>query len=168
MSLTHHRQATTLCGKLLHLALRILALAAVAAIPFSGCATAMTPHDGRRDAIVKLAIAMRDTDYELETKNGKSGFDCSGLAHNVYAKTGVRIPQTAKEQYEKAIKISRYQLRQGDLVFFSISGQGGTYVGIYIGGNNFVHAPSPGTKIRLSSLGEPQWRETFLGGGSFL
>jgi cell wall-associated NlpC family hydrolase len=77
-----------------------------------------------------------------------SGFDCSGLVMYVYAQVGVSLPHYTGAQWNAGVPVSRDDLQPGDLVFFNGLG----HVGIYIGGNQFIHAPHTGTVVQISSL----------------
>jgi peptidoglycan DL-endopeptidase CwlO len=77
-----------------------------------------------------------------------SGFDCSGLVMYVYAQVGVSLPHSSYAQYGAGVPVSRSQLQPGDLVFFNGLG----HVGIYIGGNQMIHAPHTGDVVKISSL----------------
>ena len=77
-----------------------------------------------------------------------SGFDCSGLTMYVYAQLGVSLPHNAAAQYGMGTPVPRSDLEPGDLVFFDGLG----HVGIYVGGNSFIHAPHTGTVVQISSL----------------
>jgi peptidoglycan DL-endopeptidase CwlO len=79
-----------------------------------------------------------------------SGFDCSGLVMYVYAQLGVSLPHytVAQYNYPNAVHPSRSELQPGDLVFFDGLG----HVGIYIGGNEFIHAPHTGAVVSIDSL----------------
>jgi peptidoglycan DL-endopeptidase CwlO len=77
-----------------------------------------------------------------------SGFDCSGLVMYVYAQLGISLPHFAAAQYGRGSPVARGALQPGDLVFFD----GLNHVGIYIGGNQFVHAPHTGDVVRVSTL----------------
>jgi peptidoglycan DL-endopeptidase CwlO len=77
-----------------------------------------------------------------------SGFDCSGLTMYVYAQLGVSLPHNAAAQYGMGTPVPRSDLQPGDLVFFYGLG----HVGIYVGGNSFIHAPHTGTVVQISSM----------------
>jgi len=77
-----------------------------------------------------------------------SGFDCSGLTMYVYAQLGVSLPHNAAAQYYMLPHVDSSDLEPGDLVFFYGLG----HVGIYIGGDAFIHAPHSGTVVQISSL----------------
>lgn len=90
------------------------------------------------------------------------GFDCSGLVHYSYARAGARVPRTTRGQRAHSRRLSAKHLRAGDLLFFNQEGKRASHVGLYIGKNRFVHAPSSGKSVRLSSLANPYWQRHLL------
>ena len=87
-----------------------------------------------------------------------SGFDCSGLVMYVYAQLGISLPHYTVAQYRMGVAVSRGQLQPGDLVFFDGLG----HVGIYIGQNQFIHAPHTGDVVKVSAI--TGWYErTYVG-----
>jgi peptidoglycan DL-endopeptidase CwlO len=87
-----------------------------------------------------------------------SGFDCSGLVAYVYAQVGVSLPHYTGAQWNVGVPVSRSDLQPGDLVFFDGLG----HVGIYIGGNSFIHAPHTGDVVRISSI-SGWYADTYVG-----
>ena len=81
-----------------------------------------------------------------------SGFDCSGFTSYVFKNTVGSIPRVAQAQYDATTRVSRDDLLPGDLVFFGSSTSSISHVGIYVGGNQFIHAPSTGDVVKYSSL----------------
>jgi cell wall-associated NlpC family hydrolase len=77
-----------------------------------------------------------------------AGFDCSGFVMYVYAQVGVSLPHYTGAQWAMGVPVARNDLEPGDLVFFDGIG----HVGIYIGGNEFIHAPHSGTVVQISSM----------------
>ena len=94
----------------------------------------------------------------------KKGIDCSAftglLMSTVFA---VKLPRTAREQYNESEKVNRDEMAEGDLVFFNTRG-GVSHVGVYLGGDYFVHA-STNQGVMISSLEEPYYEKRFIGGG---
>jgi cell wall-associated NlpC family hydrolase len=100
--------------------------------------------------------------YVWGAKDGEQGFDCSGLTAYVYGTLGVPIAINALGQFVQGSSIERAALLPGDLVFFT--GQGSPlHVGIYVGDNEFYHAPGTGKVIQSSSLDEPYFKRRYLG-----
>jgi cell wall-associated NlpC family hydrolase len=81
------------------------------------------------------------------------GFDCSGLAYYVYKRLGLELPRSSAKQATVGRKIRRNHLRAGDLVFFATGGgKAVTHVGIYLGGQKFIHAPGRGKTVTISEM----------------
>lgn len=85
------------------------------------------------------------------------GFDCSGLAHHVYADAGVLLPRTAAQQRAQGRAIPREALLPGDLLFYRIDG--GDHVVVYIGDGRGVHAPRPGKTVTIAEVDRPWWEQ---------
>lgn len=81
-----------------------------------------------------------------------SGFDCSGFTSYVFKNTVGSIPRVAQAQYDATTRVSRDDLLPGDLVFFGSSTSSISHVGIYVGSNQFIHAPNTGDVVKYSSL----------------
>jgi peptidoglycan DL-endopeptidase CwlO len=91
-----------------------------------------------------------------------SGFDCSGFTMYVFARVGILLPHNAAMQYGMGSPVGREFLQPGDLVFFNGLG----HVGIYIGGNQFIHAPHTGDVVKISSLTD-WYASTYVGARRF-
>jgi peptidoglycan DL-endopeptidase CwlO len=87
-----------------------------------------------------------------------SGFDCSGFTMYVFAQVGISLPHNAAMQYGYGSPVSRENLQPGDLVFFNGLG----HMGLYIGGNQMIHAPHTGDVVKISSL-TGWYAETYVG-----
>jgi peptidoglycan DL-endopeptidase CwlO len=72
-----------------------------------------------------------------------AGFDCSGLVAYVYAQFGIRLPHSSRLQGEIGTPIARSAALPGDVVVMN----GGSHVGIYIGGGRYIDAPYPGRVV---------------------
>ena len=98
---------------------------------------------------------------------GKDGIDCSAFASlllsNVYNMN--QLPRISADQYQATRRISKKDLREGDLVFFHTLGKGHrvTHVGIYLYNNRFVHASVAG--VQISDLGEGYYLHHYVGAG---
>lgn len=80
-----------------------------------------------------------------------NGFDCSGFVQYVYAYFGIHLGRTTWDQIEDGVAVPKDQLQPGDIVFF---GEGGnpTHEGIYVGDNEYIHAPRTGEVVKISSF----------------
>lgn len=98
-------------------------------------------------SVVGYALSFCGVKYNYGHANPSEGFDCSGLVQYVFAAFGKQLPRTAGAQKAVCTPISESQLQPGDLVFW-----GTGHVGIYIGGGNFVHAPTTGDVVKVTSM----------------
>ena len=73
------------------------------------------------------------------------------------------MPRLAREQYDTGKRVSRDEVRAGDLVFFSTNGPGPSHVGIALDGEEFVHAPNSRGVVRVERLSTRYWRRRYLG-----
>jgi cell wall-associated NlpC family hydrolase len=113
-------------------------------------------------AVTSTALALRGTPY----RNGgadPSGFDCSGFVYYVFAQHGMAVPRTVLEQSRAGRSVTQDQLEPGDLLFFSTVSAGPSHVGIAIGGDEFVHAPSSVGQVRVERLSASYWASRFVG-----
>lgn len=93
----------------------------------------------------------------------KRGIDCSALMQVFFtALYGIALPRTAKMQYDFSRRISRTELKEGDLLFFNTRG-GVSHVGMYITNNKFVHASTKG--VAISDMFDPYYTNRLIGVG---
>ncbi len=109
------------------------------------------------------ALGLRGAPYRNGGADPSSGFDCSGLVWYVFARHGLALPRTVEEQYRIGGSVQAVDLRAGDLVFFSTTAPGASHVGIVIGGDAFVHAPSSNGVVRVERLSASYWASRFVG-----
>lgn len=93
------------------------------------------------------------------------GFDCSGLVRKVFGDAiGLNLPRTAHEMASLGDKVgNKSDLKPGDLVFFKTMRRTFSHVGIYLGDNRFVHAPSAGGRVRVDDMRDSYWVKAFKG-----
>ena len=93
-----------------------------------------------------------------------SGFDCSGFTSYVFRNIGINLPRTSSDQYQAGTKVSKADLKPGDLVFFekTYNKAGITHVGIYSGNNEFISATSS-KGIKVDSLNSTYWGPKYYG-----
>jgi cell wall-associated NlpC family hydrolase len=113
-------------------------------------------------AIAGTALGLRGAPY----RNGgsdPSGFDCSGFIWYVFSQHGIAMPRTVSQQFGAGHDVSAGQLQAGDLVFFSTEAPGASHVGMVIGGDEFVHAPSSRGDVRVERFTARYWSSRFVG-----
>jgi cell wall-associated NlpC family hydrolase len=93
--------------------------------------------------------------------SSSSGFDCSGLVQFSYARAGKNVARTTRQLWSTTRSVRRADLRVGDLLFFNFEGKM-SHVGLYIGEQRFVHAPSSGRKVSIASLTSPVYAKAFV------
>ena len=87
---------------------------------------------------------------------GPKTFDCSGLTSYVYKHFGYTLNRTSGGQRSNGKKVEKSKLQPGDILCFS------GHVGIYIGGNKFIHAANPRKGVIISSLSESYYVKTYI------
>jgi cell wall-associated NlpC family hydrolase len=103
--------------------------------------------------------------YRWGGTSARTGFDCSGFVRAIVQQTvGKLLPHHAADQAAVTQKISKDELKPGDLVFFNTVRRGAySHVGIYMGDGQFIHAPSRRERVRISSLSANYWQKHFGG-----
>ncbi len=121
-----------------------------------------------RKLMVRIAKSTLGAPYKWGGNNPQQGFDCSGLMTYIHKNAlGLHIPRTAAQQRDKSRTISYEQLQPGDMLFFKTSAKS-NHVGIYIGERQFIHAPSSGKRVHISSMDSAYWYKRFVKFGTFL
>lgn len=99
--------------------------------------------------------------YRYGSENPKRGLDCSGFLKNVYKKFGITLPRSSVAQSKIGVRVSKQNLKPGDLVFFNTNGRRISHVGVYMGGGKFAHAASS-SGTRISSLSESYYMKRYV------
>jgi cell wall-associated NlpC family hydrolase len=131
---------------------------------FPGAIRPPQPSSPGAQSIGETARRLEGTPY----RNGGSdlsGFDCSGLVQYVFARHGVALPRSVRDQFQSGLAVPRSSLVAGDLVFFSTTAPGATHVGIIVDGKDgsFVHAPSERGVVRVERLSADYWTRRYIG-----
>jgi cell wall-associated NlpC family hydrolase len=93
-----------------------------------------------------------------------AGFDCSGLVQYAYRQAGRKLPRTTGQLWDLARMVTYDDLEAGDLLFFRFDGKM-SHVGIYVGDEQFVHAPSTGRSVSVESLDAEYYRRALMRAG---
>lgn len=110
------------------------------------------------------AMSLVGTPYRYGGNTPDSGFDCSGLVRYVVSRAAnVNLPRTTEAMGTRGSSLDRSEVASGDLVFFNTTGRANSHVGIYVGQNRFVHAPSSGGTVRLEDMGKAYWASRYNG-----
>lgn len=112
----------------------------------SQAATATTTTSAAKK-VISLAKKQVGKPY-VYGASGPSSFDCSGLTSYVYSNAvGKNIGRTTYVQLNAGKRVSVSNLKPGDLVFW-----GNYHVGIYLGNNQYIHAPQPGQNVTTATI----------------
>lgn len=125
--------------------------------------------DQKRDGILSTALDLIGTPYRYGGTSPR-GFDCSGFVHYVYKQQGILLPRTSAGQFHSGRTLTTDDAQPGDLVFFTTRrGKTISHVAIYLGKGLFVHAPSRGKRVTISSLySNKYWKYRYYGTCSVL
>jgi peptidoglycan DL-endopeptidase CwlO len=110
--------------------------------------TVSKPSSSKGARVAAVAQRYLGIPYRWGGESPRTGFDCSGFVMYVFSRVGVALPRVVSAQYRVGKPVKRSQLRPGDIVFFNGLG----HDGIYIGGNRFVHSPSSGDVVKISTM----------------
>lgn len=116
------------------------------------------PTLGQRAAEHALAMVGKPYRYGGNTPQG---FDCSGLVQYSYARAGLALPHGTRKLLRNSRPVGRDKLQRGDLLFFTQDGRKSGHVGLYLGEDRFVHAPSSGKKVHVAGFDDPYWNRHF-------
>ena len=82
--------------------------------------------------------------YTWGGSSPKSGFDCSGFTKYVFARHGIQLPRTSREQARagRGVALDLAALLPGDIMLFAERGEAVSHVAIYVGSGQMIHASS--------------------------
>lgn len=167
VTMTTHSLPTRYWGFLLWLmALSILAGCAgsgsqrVSRQPTTRSVIAIDPQ--QRAEVVLTALALLESQYQYGGSHPIGGFDCSGLVTYVFDHAASQaLPHNTAEIAHLSRPISRKQLKAGDFVFFNTLNRPFSHMGIYLGDERFINAPSTGGQVRIDTLANPYYAKRF-------
>ena len=119
------------------------------------------------DQIVSLAKQNLGVPYKWGGTS-PSGFDCSGFVYFVLNTLGIKVSRTLGPMYEQGTKVSKSELKPGDVVFFKNTYKSGlSHVGIYVGNGQFIHSPSSGKVVSYADLNSDYYTSHYYGAVRF-
>lgn len=125
-------------------------------------------HATASSELMLQSMSLIGTPYRFGGSNRSTGFDCSGMVQFVYKTAiNVNLPRTARDMAAAGKAINKNQLKVGDLVFFNTNGKKFSHVGLYIGENRFIHAPSSKSSIKINYLSDKYYATRFAGARTF-
>ncbi|PKO33850.1 MAG: hypothetical protein CVU34_10790 [Betaproteobacteria bacterium HGW-Betaproteobacteria-7] len=156
-------------------------LAVLAALALAACGTPASRPDTSAGTITQpravsekgneialYALGLIDTAYRFGGKNPEAGLDCSGMVSYIYDRAvGLKVQGSAADIARRGRPIDRVALRPGDLVFFNTRNRPYSHVGIYLGDDRFVHAPSTNGRVRIDALANRYYAQRFEAARTF-
>jgi cell wall-associated NlpC family hydrolase len=112
--------------------------------------------------VTLYALGLIDTGYRFGGKNPSAGLDCSGMVTYIFKQAaGINLSGSAADIARRGRPIRREDLRPGDLVFFNTRNAPFSHVGVYIGDERFIHAPSTNGRVRIDAMGARYFAQRF-------
>ena len=103
---------------------------------------------------VKIAKNQKGDPYRYGSA-GPDRFDCSGLLYYSFRKAGISIPRTSGAQADYGRRISKSDMKVGDLMYF------GGHIGIFVGWRDgrrlMLDAPSSGGRVSVRHPWTSSW-----------
>jgi len=142
---------------------RVLHAAAVLCLAALPVAHAADATESRAEMVVQ-SLALLGVPYRWGGNDPARGLDCSGLVRHVYkAVAALELPRRSEQMSRVGRKVTRDDLRAGDLLFFNTLGHPYSHVALYLGDGRFVHAPGRKSQVRVDALDQRYWRVRFTG-----
>lgn len=146
--------------------IRLLPLGGVCAVALLavGCSSDPVTDTPTRDSAIQastVAASMVGKPYRYGGHSPR-GFDCSGLVYYSYQRAGLTVPRSTESLRDATRRIDVSRLARGDLLFFNQEGKYSSHVGIYLGHDRFVHAPSHGKQVRVDYFSDDYWQRHFI------
>lgn len=124
--------------------------------------TVTNTSSSKANDIVEYAKTFLGSKYVAGGSTPKTGFDCSGFTYYVYKHFGYTLNRASSAQAKNGIEVNKSDLQLGDLVLFSQGSNKIGHVGIYIGGNNFIHAANATKGVVITSLSNSYYKENYV------
>lgn len=133
-------------------------------LPKSFASTVSSAVVDRTETLINNAMQLIGVRYRWGGNTPQSGLDCSGFVRYVFNDTfGFLLPRKSAQMSKVGLEIGKEELRPGDLVFFNTMRHAFSHVGIYVGDNKFIHAPSRGKSIRVDDMTKVYWEKRYNG-----
>jgi cell wall-associated NlpC family hydrolase len=133
-------------------------------LPKSFASTVSSAVVDKTETLINNAMQLIGVRYRWGGNSPQSGLDCSGFVRYVFNDTfGFLLPRKSAQMSKVGLEIGKEELRPGDLVFFNTMRHAFSHVGIYVGDNKFIHAPSKGKAIRVDDMTKVYWEKRYNG-----
>ncbi|MBW7474175.1 C40 family peptidase [Paenibacillus oenotherae] len=151
---------TTIAG--ITLSLTVAFTGSVIVTPHS--AHAATVSASKADRVIATGKQYLGVRYLFGAQAGRtSAFDCSSFTQYVFKRNGITIPRSSKAQAKVGVRVSKSQLKPGDLIFSDTNRDGViNHVGIYMGNDRTLHTYRVGIGVTISKFSGSTWDKTFV------
>ncbi len=134
------------------------------ASPASSAPASGSSYLDRARELAIQALSMIGINYKYGGAAPDDGFDCSGLVSHVFNEVaGIVLPRNSQGMSKVGDNVGKSELQPGDLVFFNTRRRPFSHVGIYIGDERFVHAPSRGGEVEVTNMRSGYWKNRYNG-----
>ncbi len=124
----------------------------------------MSKVDIRVQDLLLQSFSLLGVNYRFGGKTPETGLDCSGLVRYVFRQSmQMALPHNALAISRIGESVNPTELKPGDLVFFNTLRRQFSHVGIYVGDDLFLHAPSSGGAVQIASMKARYWAQRFNG-----
>lgn len=106
-----------------------------------------------------IALAQRGDPYRYGAA-GPGAFDCSGLIYYSYRKAGITVPRTSSQQAAATRRVSKANMRRGDLMFFYDGGRiyhAAIFLGWKDGRAEMLQSPRTGSNVHVARTWTTRW-----------
>lgn len=122
-----------------------------------------TPSSSLGEEVVQYAKQYLGSKYVSGGTSPTTGFDCSGFTYYVFKHFGITLNRTSRDQISNGTNVERQNLKPGDLLIFNNSSLTAIgHVGIYIGGDTFIHAANAKKGVITTSLSGSYYSKRFV------
>jgi cell wall-associated NlpC family hydrolase len=133
-------------------------------LPKTFTSTVTSAVADKTETLINNAMQLIGVRYRWGGNTPQSGLDCSGFVRYVFNDTfGFLLPRKSSQMSKVGLQIRKDELQPGDLVFFNTMRHAFSHVGIYVGDNKFIHAPSKGKSIRVDDMTKVYWEKRYNG-----
>lgn len=113
--------------------------------------------------VVEYAKQYLGYKYVSGGSSPSSGFDCSGFTCYVFKHFGISLNRVSGAQASNGVAVDRASLQLGDLILFNDNNNSKIgHVGIYIGGNQFIHAANGKKGVVITSLSDSYYTKRYV------
>jgi cell wall-associated NlpC family hydrolase len=117
----------------------------------------------KTDKIINTGNKYLGVKYRFGAPSGVTyAFDCSSFTQYIFKKNGISLPRTSTQQSTKGVKVSKSNLKKGDLVFFKDPGRASRigHVAVYMGNGKMLGAS--GKAVKVSNMNSSYWKKHYI------